>query len=235
MYQTARLFLFVFVSALPKHSKQVHLLELLLWRSIGRGSRQPIHLPDVPGDDVCDFLIFRSGWFPFPPLPQVLLKGHQQVDPGDQYIIPLELISIGGPKRPHRPLQPFFFRLGILTHHPQLPVQQAAPLPDGYGLAGLHVISADQIGRFAAGDLQPPGIHIALPLLPLGKLHCGRRRPIFEEHLFRAKPHLVGIVVHHPAHPQGGKHLGVLPGSRRLLLHSLPRPRFDNRCVFPCD
>ena len=173
---------------------------------------QTVHLPHIPGDHRDELPIFGEGRLPPPALPQVFLKGHQQIDTGNQKVVPLELIAIGGMKCPESPFQPIFLCLGVFVHCPQFPVQQADAVGNRDNLAGFHIIPAHQEGGLPASDLQHAGVHI---LLPAGF----------------AVPHLIGVAAHLPAHPQGRGDFSMLPCPAGLLLHLLPGAGLDDRGV----
>ena len=210
-------------------------MKFFLRRPIGDGTRQAVHLPNVPDNDVDELLPLRLRWLPLPAGLQILLEGHQQIDAGNQHIIPLELKPIGHLKRPDRPLQPFRLILRVLIDHTQLSIQQADALGDRDHLARLHIIAADQIGCLAAGDLQPLGVHILFPVLLRRENHRWSWPALAEEHLADAEPHLVCVVVHFPADPKRGEHLRVLAGPFRLLLHRFPGAGLDDTGIGTSD
>ena len=101
-----------------KHGKLLALFRL----AIGNGPRKPVHLPDIPGNDIRRPKIFRSRRLSVPSRTKVLFNGHQKIYARDEYIVALEFIAVRRLQRTICPFQPFALRKRILRHHAQLPV-----------------------------------------------------------------------------------------------------------------
>ena len=86
----------------------------------------------------------------------IVSQSIQQVHAGNKQVVALVLIAVYTLVCPKCPFQPLRFISGIFVHDTQLPVKNAyAPL-NGNKFSGRGVIAGHDVGRFTAGDLQPP-------------------------------------------------------------------------------
>ena len=138
-------------------------LILLLWEAERYRPGQPVHLPEVPADDVDHFPQEPNVRLCLEPSLIVLDHRIQYIHPRNQQVVPLKLIAIGALERPQRPFKPFSVIGGVLIYYPQLTVQNADAVLDGDDFARGGIIAGDHIGRLAAGDFKAFGIHIGFP------------------------------------------------------------------------
>ena len=184
-----------------KPVKQAHLPVFFLRFTIGDCPSQPIHLPDIPSDDIRNGLVFLCCRFSLPLVPQIFLKGNKKIHSGDQQTVSLKFITIDSLKGSCRPCQPFDLIRRVLIHHPQLPVKNPNTVCDRNDLTGRYIVPTDQIGRFTAGDFQSPVIHISLPAAMLRKRNLLCRLTAFCKHIRPAEPRFIGKIIHLPANP----------------------------------
>ena len=219
-------FLYLFFQIrLIKHTQ----LGIFVFRSAIRDrTRKPVHLPDIPGNNIRHLKIFGKRRLSFEPRLQILLKSHQQIDAGNQYIVALKFIPVGRFQRSVRPFQPIFFSCRELIDDPELPVKDTDAVFNRDRLSALHVITRCKVGGLSASNFHAPGIDVLLPGFFRRNFYMFRRLIPLKKHIRVIKPNLIRVIVHLFHDPQRSKHFRMLFCPQRLLFHRFARPCFDH-------
>ena len=204
---------------------------------------EAVHLPQVPRHHLRRLVELLVGGSLAPARAQVLGEGLQHVDSCDEQVVALVLEGVGCLERRERPLEPFLACLGLLAHHAEFSVKEAHALGHGQGAAGHGVIAAAHERCLAAGDLEPGGLHVGVPPVPLGlgeldRLGCRGPAPralvvhsLGVEGVAPPEPRLIDVVVHLVAQPRGREHLGAALCALALPLGLLGDARLDDAAV----
>ena len=204
---------------------QLHRLTLL---GIGNRPANPVHLPEIPRYRADDGAILLRCRLPPPACAQILLERHEEIDARNEEVIPLELVAIRRLIGAQCPPHPFRFIRDILAHDAQFAVKNALPLRERYALHRRDIIAVHEIGRLAAGDLQPPRIDIVLPLSAAWKTDARGQHTVHHKWIHTAKVRGIRIADHLPTDGEGREHLGMATRALRLLFHLLACPRLDH-------
>ena len=128
----------LFQIRLVKHTQ----LCIFVFRSaVGDCPRKPVHLPDIPGNNIRRLKIFGKSRPSLQTRQQILLKSHQQIDAGNQHIVALKFIPIRRFQCSVRPFKPIFFSCRELIDDPELPVKDADAVFNRNSLTALHIVT----------------------------------------------------------------------------------------------
>ena len=113
---------------------------LIVMTRTGHNGFQAVHLPDVPGYDLCSPEYRSLGCPPAKMLLMILVESGKQGFPCKEQIVALPLIAIHAAQCQQCPMSPFFVRR-VIVHQTQLAVEDTCSLSDQDGLTRNRVIA----------------------------------------------------------------------------------------------
>jgi len=203
----------------------------VVFPAVGDLAREAVHLPEIPRGRIGDGAVFRRRGPAAPPGVEILSESHEEIYPGDEQVVPLKFIAVRRLEGAQRPCEPLRFVCGVFVHGAELPIEQTCAAADGDGFAGSGGVAGDEVRRFAAGDFQPPGVHIAPPVfLP------GEGDALFGEAVpLPSEPRGVGEVHHLLDDRKRREDFRMAAGALGLLLQRFPRAGLDDVSVLSGD
>ena len=144
--------------------KEGKLLDLRARLAERHGILEAVHLPDVPDDPLDDGREELDLRRLSPALLMVVAKRQEQIHTRDEEAVALVFVAVAGLIGAECPFRPFSAIGSVLTDDAELAVEEADALFDWQDArAGRAVVARDEVGSFAAGDLEAARIDIALP------------------------------------------------------------------------
>lgn len=192
---------------------------------------RPVHLPDVPREDLGDLLQHRVPGICSEPVLVALLERQEEVLPRQHHVVALEVVCVDALDRRLRPLHPGFGAVRVLRDDPELPVQESDADLHGYPHPVRRIVAGGEIRSLPAAHLHPGRCDVALPAR-ISQIDVGRRGPEVADLSIECAPasdplliHEVVLLVHDPC---GGEHLGLILGPGPLLVEGLEHPREEH-------
>ena len=210
--------------------KEGKLLDLRVGLAERHGILETVHLPDVPDDPLDDGREELDIRRLSPALLMVVAERQEQIHTRDEEAVALVFVAVAGLIGAECPFRPFSAIGSVLTDDAELAVEEADALFERQDArAGRAVVARDEVGSFAAGDLEAARVDIALPERHLApRLRREGNRVLADapgmirvsriEYALPAEPLAVEMVVHLVAEPGGGEYLCLFPCARSLIL-----------------